>query len=335
MALSRLVRPLLIFGASAVFHQIITPRLYAADDNVLNAFRQNAPTGWEAIESAQFGVDSTARIHQVDVFKDPRHKPRTKDFELDCRRRAGYLLVALRDSGPGAEAIVRNPRYHFKVARQNSELDAWRLMSFGTCDESFSEGEVFRAFWAFLTPSTSVCVGSSQRLTSLIHDPNMTFESAEQVGEMVVVAFRYLERMPAATTPSLCHGKIHFVPKLQWAISNYDYAADGGSFEFRLQNELVEGNSEHPNYVRSSTIETISKGGKSTKEVTFRQATRQANEADFTLSAFGLPEPAGASKPGHSWYWALLMMAIICAIGAIKVRRMALAKKWSPRVKSE
>jgi hypothetical protein len=335
MALSRIVRHLLIFGVSFVFHQILTPRVFAADGSVLNSFRQNAPKGWEAIESAQFRVDSTAHIHQVDEFKDPRHKPRTKDFELDCRRRAGCLLVALRDSGPGAEAIVKNPRYHFKVARKHSELDGWRLMSFGPCDESFSEGDMFQAFWAFLTPSTSVCVGSSQRLTSLIHDPKMTFDTAEQVGEKVVVAFRYLETIPGTTTPSLCQGRVYFVPKLQWAVSRYDYTSDGGSFEFRLQNNLVEGVSEHPDYVRSSTIETISKGGKSTKEVTFRRATRQANEAEFTLSAFGLPEPAGAPQRGLSWHWGFLLTAVICAIGAVLVRRAALSKKWSPRVESE
>jgi len=53
--------------------------------------------------------------------------------------------------------------------------------------------------------------------------------------------------------------------------------------------------------------------GKSIKKCEYENVThRAAPEAEFTLSAFGLPEPTWLAKTPTPWYWWIALAGIVC-----------------------
>lgn len=233
--------------------------------------------------------------------------------EIDDKRTIGGVYVV-------------NPRYAFELKRDNSQRD-WLL---GNLDPhgngaSLNGGEpIHEMSLSWTSPMYDVF---GRQISALVHERTFRVTHASAINRdgrnLVQIDF-------ICPHPIQKHVKNYFVqggsllldPDRYWCIKECDLRTQSinGNGTKRALFEFRDGSNRYPIVTRMVRTGKSPLGNVSEEvfEFDLHEVTKLPSEEEFTLSAFGLPEPMGVEPlpPSRNWLW-LLAAAIIAAALAI------------------
>ena len=306
----------------------------ADDDKALRArFESEAPAAWETYRQTQRLVQGVSRGESVgsDV-------PRSLD-EVEVKANQTCRLVRIVDSGTHkAELLAQNPKYWFRL--KTGKDGAWVLTELYQGEEL--AGDRAKAIADRLEQSASLRTDQIVRLTpdmqplgELLRSPGMRVTSVtakpRDGWELVEVAFELPPSPPGQDRRVLLGGVLlldpvrHWLPVSQTAFVRtlVGTGTHTSAFEFgpgpwpvvrrEIQTTEYKLNSTPKPWQLTSTV-----------DYELQIPAQLPDTSEFTLSAFGLPEPVGVTweKPTPRYLWFLLAAGIFATL-AIGFRYLA------------
>ena len=130
-------------------------------------------------------------------------------------------------------------------------------------------------------------------------------------------------------------GRVWFDPNHLWVMRKCEYrhqrGPKGRTYDHMANYEYQITDAEFP-LLKRLMVQNFDANGKleSLETSDFSLALADVDESEFTLSAFGLPEPHGVGSPQSTrwWLWLLLAMVIVLATAGLCIK---LAKRYSGR----
>ena len=143
--------------------------------------------------------------------------------------------------------------------------------------------------------------------------------------DLVEMAFTYDQAEPKGKANTL-KGTLFFDPHMYWCIRSGEIQRTGDivSGTLKFHTKQVDSGGVLPPLSRQydSDGEYVSTAGERNRkqihqEVTLHQASPLPSDKEFTLSAFGLPEPPGLEQPVvRSWYLWAALAGVVCLVVA-------------------
>jgi hypothetical protein len=282
-------------------------------------------TEWESILSRLRNIERAENMLDFQILVEmKRITPRNEasSFRKYWSRRTDALRLVLEraESPKGREARVFNPRYEFSLSHKSTE-EAWSLGTFylkktGEKSPIAIRSEVLE-HWAQMFPSTGILNVRPLSLAELSKDPDFRVISIENEGQITRVSLIVPERLPGGRTP-LSEVSVDFDDRLGGRIKSYSINDPRGAFVRVTNNYQISQNSAqaHPSKTIIEHFKSIKNQSLiSTRTITYESVTpTKYTDRDFTLSAFGLPEPPGDETPGWGINGYLLLAASIAAV---------------------
>lgn len=308
----------------------------SADEGLRERFLTEAPKGWAKIEAAAKEMQGSGTMSQV-VDHSKTNEPDTRTewtFKL-----AGDLLLyeQVRSSGndnPVVSAGGVNSKYFFFL-KKNVQADSWLVGQVETNkDDKIGPAHISR-LGGFLTYFLSSCSLFGTPLAELINDPAFRVKKIDSVAgsdSLVAVQFDYKSPETPSNDPRkrsilqvLRGGQLVLDSKHHWAIHQckVSYAARDYSSEYAIEYDVQKGTIPIVKSYRETT--TRAKLGTHTVDVDFDVVPRTIPESEFTLSAYGLPEPMGVEwpePPSRAYIW-LFVGALGALVTGLAFRRLA------------
>jgi hypothetical protein len=160
--------------------------------------------------------------------------------------------------------------------------------------------------------------------------------------ELVEVLFDY-SHDPGQTGNPIQRGTLLLDAQRFWSLRSYEAESKGADFTGTIKHEVLElGQTEQSLPVPKRAVElgeSVDKAGNRNKRefhfsYDLHEPRRLPSDEEFTLSAFGLPEPGGGQWPKRSipiFVWVALAGAICLVVGTVfGIARKRLAKSASP-----
>jgi hypothetical protein len=224
-------------------------------------------------------------------------------------------------------ASVQNDSYFFDLVRESND-SPWVIKEFYDRPKDSPSGER-EGGSSFKSVLAMPCTGSllySKYISDLLDDPGFVITSAEdRAGGVVRLNFTYDGK---ASGFPLKSGWFDLDREHLFVIREYDAKAewiDGvGSIQDRF--EYVIESDGFPRIYRSVRLQKgVSETAESVTEFDY-SFTIPVSKSDFTLSAFGLPEPPGPSRsflPTSVFFWttALLLVGLLSLMTAARLNR--------------
>ena len=338
--------PLLLAGSTSVLQARMLPKDSATGKQDL--VRKALPA-WEKYRARARRLQGSIELTTI-TLTPARQVLRTSRLEIKQRDGGGLLLNQGLGSGTRPQRLGRveavNRSYGFHLSRPNSGAP-WTL---SRLEEDVSAGKTSLyadvtnnrvAFWP--TCPTTFALIPSFPLQGL-DGPGFTVKQVSPVirdGEHLVKAEVDYRRPTEKSLVYSLTGWVLYIPKRSWVIREY-------SFQFQLRGvppgddestasaavgvtySYNDGDDEFPvpkRVVRWLNMKPLG-GTDSELQADYNLTESESPESDFTLSAFGLPEPWGSQptelrrRPWHIWAAGL---GIVCLGMALLMRR------WSRR----
>ena len=261
---------------------------------------------------------------------------------MELKQRNGCALVVHQghteetEKGRTAQVHVINSRYSFSLRRQASS-DGWAMSMLSK--KSSGKNEIFQDppdvdidLWSTIAINFGLAY-PTLRVIPTAPEFSLKGISAEtrEGRDLVKVEFEYAAPKDKPRVPSLA-GWALYDPVRYWVLAAFDvqqtWTAPAGqtgrravTYEFQdtpdgypIPKRIVVHASSNP---RDGSFQT-----ENTYDFDFREG--EVPESDFTLSAFGLPEPKGMAPPKSSrWYLWFIAGGVIClGVGAFFRRRL-------------
>jgi hypothetical protein len=309
--------------------------------------RNDAIPAWERLVG---GSGDSMHDHVSLLITAPGYNA---DWDVLFKELGGCRLLVRKKTEPTMEhgvrktrvqAFCRGERYTFILDRESSD-EPWKLTNLTLTqvdgDESRSSKLLHLDRYGYMAQNQPILV-ETHSLLDLIKNELMHVISlkARTVKGIEVVDLEFEVNRPAKET-ALSHGdwfnykrgRITVVPSQQWAIQSYqlvsrsdnqgtvatvvatntlDYGP-GGVFVKDRQRRVEITAAKDPTLV--GTVEEV-------KMTTInRHIGSGVSSSDFTLTAFGLPEPPGVRKPGVPWFLWLGGAGVLLVLAAFLVQR--------------
>ena len=254
------------------------------------------------------------------------YKERWKLRQLGPKR----TLSVQTELGPAKHseyASVQNDSYFLNVVRESTDAP-WVIKEFYGRQKDSSTGEL-EGDSSFKSVLAMPCTGELlyfKYISELLDDPGFVITSAEdRDGGIIRLNFTY-------------DGKARGFPlKRVWfdldrehlfVVREYDVEGQwiDGEGSIHDRHEYVIDSDRFPRISRSVRLqEGVSDTAETVTEFNY-SATIPVSESDFTLSAFGLPEPPGPSRsflPTSVFFWttALLLVGLLSLMAAARLNR--------------
>jgi hypothetical protein len=317
------------------------------DTNLRERFREEAPGAWSEYRSFLGRLQGSHRL-QVVSHKDNEV---INDYYMDYKQADGCFSWNYREQPKSGEAAgpedvaVINPSYAFEVTRSTTDSQ-WAL-----AELSLRRGER-------LPPKIGVMIEIAKRrldvalsvcqvpLPDIVKSPTFTLRGVSLVErgdeELVRVEYEYQQ-------PRMANGKIDgnrpggggwvlLDPQRHWIVREFDVAAvwrdgkDGPASKGRVTGiyQTVDAPQGFPIVKRYAEHRMASETGEppfiaDIEEVQDYGLHYDANvpPSEFTVSAFGLPEPSSDARP-RTPFW-LGILGVACIVIAVL---LLLRKKW-------
>jgi hypothetical protein len=239
--------------------------------------------------------------------------------------------------------LLANPRYSAEIQRHrvNPQLAVLRSCKLDPNDIlPHATLPLFDELFVATSPHFSYC---NQMLSVVVKSPSFRVERIEKESlngiELVRIDHNYIYDMPGDSVKILSRrqGSIYLDPSRCWCIHRIKesevYLINGvrdHDTKWDVQYETVDHPSGFP-IIKNQTIHTTGSkkrngveqkhGAKLTMEYQLK-VDEQVPDTDFTLTAFGLPEPSPIHPPTR-WYLWLAMAGLLCLGVAALFRRLA------------
>lgn len=291
------------------------------DNGLADRLRTEGTSGWARLEAATENIEC--------VYKEERVVPSQKSGIATCelKYKDGHFIIRRTKADDNVSVYGRNDRYGFEIARSR-ETNPWVIASIDRTpggasalgDESY--GSYLREPWSvFNVP-----------MRAIVEDPTFTIKrigSVERNGQSLVEMEFAIQssNQGVADLSILIGGTVAFNPKQSWAIQEYQVRFlrretqqdTGKSVVSKIR--YMNADSEVPT-LRTVDYSLVGSGKPyaSWKIEFLKCGICDAPPSDFTLTAYGLPEP-GAISVRHNYGLWLTSVALACAILAFVIRR--------------
>jgi hypothetical protein len=297
---------------------------------------QEAPFRWEEYARLSGELQGVLSVSHAGTLNAYRYNSRM-DYKTNGRGKT--LKVATKDVRNGKveqedeEVFGFNPRYAFTL-RRKSPSSPWILTDLLDLSSSTDLGRV-----AFRLNDYLACVSYAVRLDSeplaeVLRKPAFRIGHCRKVErdgeELMEVTFTYSKEQANRKRRNL-KGRLLFDPSRYWCLRSGDVEVTGdtlsGTRKIRVTQSDHAGESLPFFRVFEADGDWVSPAGWSNQqriryEVTLSQPTHLPPDEDFTLSAFGLPEPPGLEgRRPTPWYLWLGLAGIVCLALGISLRR--------------
>ncbi len=293
-------------------------RAFAQDDaSWKDRFQAEAPPAWEKYRTR-------AKRFQGSLERTTVRLPNREVVDRDrceIKQRDGCALFLAQDleggDPPNHKGLVLgiNSRYGFELSRQTLTAP-WTVANLGT---DLSQGMTFR----FASPPTEAVVQWTTFPTTLamipyfpmvgIEGPGFTLKRVTPTTRndgQVKVEFAYRPPTDKPRIPSIKNGWVLYDPQRSWTIREYNVQAVWAEkvvASVVVAYEYKEAADGFPIPQRVIRRMTPIGGVDAERRYEFDLEEADVPESDFTLSAFGLPEPTGVERPTRWYLWAAVL----------------------------
>jgi hypothetical protein len=303
-------------------------------------FPAEAPPAWEKYRKRAKRLQGS--IERSIVRLAPEHKVVYRDH-FEMKQRDGCALYLAQDLGDGdppsevGHVLSINHNYGFELRRQtraapwvatNVATDLRNGMRFGSGSHP-SDGV---PYWANC-PTTLAMIPKGEAID--IKDPGFALGRVTRVtrnyGQAVKVEFSY-RNADKPQIPSSIDGWVLYDPQHFWVVreceAQYEWTSvKGSTASATVAYEYEETADGFPIPKRiNKRVKNAAKGDESEFRYEFGLKEADVPESDFTLSAFGLPEPGGVRRPIPWYLWAALLGVVCLSAAALlqwRARRRA------------
>lgn len=256
----------------------------------------------------------------------------SRTFRQSGAERSSNTTKGLGPERKGEAASVQNESYSFALTR-NSHDAPWVITDFYERNHDASPGD-FEDKLRGRHVGQLACAGLqlyNRPLFELLNDPEFVIESTEPRSDgLVRLYFTYSGKRPNFP---IKQGWVDLDSKHFFVIHECEaqakWADGAGTIHYSFTYDIEP--DSFPRITRSSLIESVRDGTGASwnnEYVTEFDLSRTApvSKSDFTLSAFGLPEPPGPSRsflPTSLFFWttALLLVGLLSLMAAARLNR--------------
>lgn len=305
----------------------------ASDQSLLQRFHAEAPKAWKSHEDFWLSLEGTSKGERREV----RNGNWVKTVELkrhwkQCNHNTLDQLELRQPDGWRGTVQGRNKQYTFRLMRDN-ETRPWVIQEVVKLEndspdpwedrKSLTLSLILFSPRGLLLPQLHESPGF--KVADVVREP----DSAEELARLT---FSY---SPANSedTNQLRGGWLVLDPLHDWVIRKGELDLDpkglGKTYKYSLRYEYKDGPEHHP-ILTSSVVNGVIRDGQTLIAGEHVEGTAELEQrkvipdSEFTLSAFGLPEPHWAQTRKPSWYLWLGVAGVGCLIlggGLAWVRR--------------
>ncbi len=294
-------------------------------------FLTDAPRAWEEYRAFTDRLQGTVEVTIVNTGAVSTHSRLEFKRNLHCKM---ALVQSLLPGQPRGELHAFNPLYGFALTRRTGDAP-WVLgdLQMGVFKSPFTDD------WRVLR---SCIVASGVELSELVNLPIFRVLRAgavQQDGrELCRIDFETQGQPPGGNDP---RGTLWLDPQRCWTLRHCTlHRHHPGSVESTVDREVRATSAKYPIPVRCEEKTHIlypqsgNKDGEWVDEFNLREVSPLPGDEEFTLSAFGLPEPMGVKPPERSraWLWLLVAAAGLAALAVLfaGLKRRAAARTKAP-----
>ncbi len=252
-------------------------------------------------------------------------------YEIDLavrRRGSDRQQVEVQRPGPGTDpagfrSVVNNTcnRYAFQLQRRRHDTTGWTLTRFenGRTDWWPPTGRVtFDLVWA-LASGPGVLHHGHVPLAEMFDDPTFRLTpAADPVADRARIGFTYNPASAKGDRGPFRAGHIDFAPDRNWVVTGYEFDGEWANAKGRVT-AVTE---ERPGGGVTLTVRTLGPTGQPVATSVSRYdpvVLDRLTDDDFSLSAFGLPEPVrgGSSRHTPVSVWLLVAAGVVAAAAVL------------------
>ncbi len=287
------------------------------EEDLKQQFLEQAPKAWEALEG--FDSQLAGTFTKTESYKDGKKPTKTTKNDFAVSGKMGRMR---QEGGPDGEKVgAMNSQYFFTLRKASEPNYAVNIIEPYVGDAKateHAEGKIANSLHQYVFAPWYYDL---KPLGYWLKQPGFKIDRATPVGRtgknLVRVDFSYDPPAGIDSRLAVLPSWFLFDPSAYWSIQAYDIQKSWGNIignieygdridGFPVQKQIVE-------YVRDK------QGGELKVVVDFNKLERKVvPESEFTLSAFGLPEPTFKS-PVHRGFQ-IFLLAIACGIVAICLR---------------
>lgn len=295
-------------------------------------FFNEAPEKWGEYRSfatrLQGSVVTTSRVTDPTPDLTPGQLHRQYRHEYKQNDRCASFFRPLPGKGGGEGVSVSNPRYAFLLKRPGSGQD-WLLANLDIKERdgrSFGDGRSVRELVNGSIMSHFQVYGYP--LPDLIREARFKVTRASRITrdgrELVRVDFDYPHPIDLKNFTPVQGGSLLLDPDHCWCLRESEIKGKwtNGTGTARVKFEFKDGSNGFPilgrtHFVLKNDPPRVS-GMEIVSDYDLREASRLPPDEEFTLTAYGLPEPVGMQKPGGSraYIWFALAGFGVLALAA-------------------
>jgi hypothetical protein len=283
-----------------------------------NRFLAEAPPAWEEYRAFAERLQGT-EVRTGTVEGRLRLK---EHFQIKHNLQCKFLLRQnLGPAGAGGEVFAFNPVYGFALERKTGD-SPWVLVDF---QMGKYRSPIMDEYW----PLAKVCtLAALFQLSELLQLPNFRVVAAGAVQrdgrELCRIAFESKGKTSLGTSDA--RGTLWLDPERCWTLCKctlHQHALRG--VEWTMNAEAIATPAKYPipiRYTVDTEVLDPQSGERKSAMVTefdLKEVSPLPGDEEFTLSAFGLPEPVGTKPPRrpHTWLWLLAAAAGLAALAVL------------------
>lgn len=300
-------------------------------DALLGRFRSEAPPAWERYLEFANRLQGQITAHDI-IGGAPKHSRL-----IDIKQNARCALLqnqALAGKDTKGEVKAVNAKYSFSL-RRNTKDSSWSVTRVVT-DKHGNEVDPFDkdVLWAVRANMQALVKVRELTLPELVRSPTfrvLAVKPAGSEGELVDIEFDNAHPVDPDQPDfsSVQGGMLTLAPKQSWTLRRATLRCKylNGSGTGEIQAEPASPGSSFPVPRRVTTrLVTKTDGGKSIAvmaEAAYDVGEGDPPDSEFTLTAFGFPEPklAGRRPVYTRWYVLASVVGIILLVAGGLIRR--------------
>jgi hypothetical protein len=314
----------------------------AREDPWVGRFTKEAPRAWDAYRRLARRLQGTVTWSLFRVGPGSRELGFKHVYEVkqnaEC---ASYLDQAVEDRARAGVARALNPQYRFSLKRGSAD-GQWKVTD---VELPYKEAEEYdpvgpkEMVAAFTDAPLRIWTNPLAALPEFVQLPGFKVLSATAVRRAgrELVRFDFTSRPQRATglavngrkgfgTLIVSGGWVLLDPDRYWLIQEYGLTATNlaATQSGQRAGSMTYKEGQDPFPIVSRVSVTAGDGVKAASESLYEYdlKPRDVPNREFTLSAFGLPEPAGARLPTPWYLWAL-GCSVLCFMMAIAFHRFS------------
>ena len=317
------------------------------NQDLLEEFRQEAPKHWERYEAFATRLQGSIHRRATLFFPDRGFNNDVDELRYTVKQNPRSALLGGQPIKHSRNDVVEyyflsNPQYCAEIRRKGNEDKDYLLKRHDPDPNAVilpAPGTI--RDWAFVALCPHFSFNGLRLSKCLTHSGfQLKSASAEQVGDRRLVRIEFEAKLGSEKQPSTFAGSLFFDPVRMWCLHQVRERAStnpDNMAEATLKYDVDDHPSgfpivRHETRVTESTSGSFGKG-KSVYEIDYDMSINErVPDSEFTLSAFGLPEPLGVTwtKPTPRYVW-ILIGAGVAGVLAVVFYYLARRKRAGQR----